>query len=86
LGNYAASGHVEGQAALIMRQQGVSRAELFIDNPNGICGYCSAQVPTLLSEGAELIVRTPLGTVPPSSRWFNGRAFIGNAADPKTWP
>jgi len=91
LGNYAASGHVEGQAALIMREQimreqGVSRAELLMDNPNGICGYCTSQVPTLLSSGAELTVRTPLGTVPPSSRWFNGRTFLGNAADPKGWP
>ena len=85
LSNYAASGHVEGQAALIMREQGVSKAELLIDNPNGICGYCTSQVPTLLPEGAELTVRTPLGTVPPSSRWFNGRTFLGNAADPKGW-
>ena len=86
LGNYAASGHVEGQAALIMRERGVSTAELLIDNANGICGYCTSQVPTLLPEGAQLSVRTPLGTVPPSSRWFNGRTFSGNAADPKAWP
>jgi hypothetical protein len=86
LGNYAASGHVEGQAALIMRETGVSKAELLIDNPNGICGYCNSQLPTLLPEGAELTVRPPLGTVPPSSRWFNGRTFIGNANDPKPWP
>jgi hypothetical protein len=38
LGNYAASGHVEGQAAAIMREQRVTHAELIIDNPNGICG------------------------------------------------
>ena len=86
LGNYAASGHVEGQAALIMREQGVSSAELLMDNPNGICGYCTSQLPTLLPEGAQLTVRTPLGTVPLSSRWFNGRTFLGNAADPKAWP
>jgi hypothetical protein len=69
-----------------MRQQGASNAELLIDNPNGICGYCIAQVPSLLPEGAELTVRTPLGTVPPSSRWFSGRTFLGNGADPRPWP
>lgn len=36
--NYAASGHVEGQAALMMRERGVTSATLNIDNPNGICG------------------------------------------------
>jgi hypothetical protein len=52
--NYAASGHVEGQAALIMRERGVSNARLLMDNPNGICGYCTSHVPTLLPEGAQL--------------------------------
>ena len=85
LPNYAASGHVEGQAALIMRERGVSSAELLIDNPNGICSYCTSQVPTLLPEGAQLMVRPPLGTVP-TQWWFNGRTFLGNAANPKPSP
>lgn len=41
MGNYAASGHVEGQAALIMRERGLTSGTLYIDNPNGICGYCT---------------------------------------------
>jgi len=85
LPNYAASGHVEGQAALIMREQGVSYAELLIDNPNGICSRCVSQVPTLLPGGAELTVTTPFGTVP-KPYWFNSRTIVGNASDPKSWP
>jgi len=59
---------------------------LFIDNPNGICGYCTSQVPTLLPQGAVLDVRTPLGTVTPSARWSYSKTFVGNAADPRPWP
>jgi RHS repeat-associated protein len=46
LQNYAASAHVEGQAALIMRERGATSGTLQIDNPNGICGRCTAQVNT----------------------------------------
>lgn len=38
LPNYIASGHVEGQAALIMGERGAMGGILHIDNPNGICG------------------------------------------------
>jgi len=86
LKNYPASGHVEGQAALIMRERGATSATLSIDNPNGICGRCVSQVPTLLPEGAELQVQTPLGTVPRGPTWSNSRSFVGNAADPLPWP
>ncbi|MGW5134182.1 RHS repeat-associated core domain-containing protein [Streptomyces sp. NPDC004135] len=86
LPNYAASGHVEGQAALIMRDRGASSGRLLIDNPSGICGYCKSQVATLLPEKATLEVGTPLGTVTPSSRWSASRTFVGNDRDPKPWP
>jgi hypothetical protein len=70
LGNYAVSGHVEGQAALIMRRRGAAtHARLIIDNPNGICGMCASQTPTLLPEGATLEVTTR--SVPcPRHVWF----------------
>ncbi len=80
--NYIASGHVEGQAALIMREREAASATLWIDNPNGICSYCTAQVPTLLPEGASLDVQAPLGTVPRDPTWSNSRIFIGNTRDP----
>ncbi|MFF7290216.1 RHS repeat-associated core domain-containing protein [Streptomyces griseorubiginosus] len=85
-GNYAASGHVEGQAALIMREMGAAKGKLIMDNPSVICGYCVSQVPTLLPEGAVLEVTAPAGTVPKTPRWSNSRTFVGNAADLKPWP
>lgn len=86
LPNYAASGHVEGQAALIMRQMNASSGKLLIDNPNGICGYCRSQVPTLLPEDATLRVGTPSGTVTPTGRWSSSKTFTGNDRAPKPWP
>ncbi|CAM5625896.1 RHS repeat-associated core domain-containing protein [Streptomyces hirsutus] len=86
LPNYAASGHVEGQAALLMQGMGATNGRLLIDNPNGICGYCTSQVPTLLPENAVLEVGTPLGTVTPSARWSASKPFIGNDREPKPWP
>ncbi|MEV6667608.1 RHS repeat-associated core domain-containing protein [Streptomyces nigra] len=86
LQNYAASGHVEGQAALLMAEKGAKSGRLFIDNPKGICGYCTSQVPTLLPEGARLEVSTPLGTVTPSGRWSASKTFVGNDREPKPWP
>ncbi|MEH0423309.1 RHS repeat-associated core domain-containing protein [Streptomyces sp. B21-083] len=86
LPNYAASGHVEGQAALIMREMGATNGRLLIDNPGGICGYCTSQVPTLLPDGAVLEVGTPLGTVTPSARWSASKTIVGNDRNPKPWP
>jgi hypothetical protein len=65
---------------------GVTHARLIIDNPNGICGRCVSQVPTLLPEGVTLEVTTPLGTAPKTRGRFNSRTFVGNGNDPKPWP
>jgi len=82
--NYIASGHVEGQAALMMRAQGITSGVLRIDNPSGICNYCVTQVPTLLEGGSILEVQTPLGTVPRDPTWSNSRIFIGNPLEPRS--
>jgi hypothetical protein len=37
-----------------MRERGVTHARLITDNPNGICGSCVSETPTLLPEGATL--------------------------------
>jgi hypothetical protein len=41
-------GHVEGQAAALMRQMGISEATLEINYPN-ICFSCRQNLPTMLS-------------------------------------
>lgn len=79
--HYPAYNHVEGQAAILMRQRGARHADLIMDNPNGICPLCNSNVPSLLPEGATLSVRTPAGTVPKRG-WQNSRTFTGNTTDP----
>jgi Double-stranded DNA deaminase toxin A len=81
--NYIASGHVKGQAALIIRARGVTSGILKINNPNGICNWCTTQLPTLLEDGSTLDVQTPLGTVPRDPTWSNSRIFTGNSQEPR---
>jgi RHS repeat-associated protein len=53
--------HVEGHAAAIMRQQGVSEATLYINNPT-ICPSCTNLLPRMLPSDAQLTVITPSGS------------------------
>jgi hypothetical protein len=53
--------HVEGHVASIMRQAGISRAKLTINNPNGVCQPCRGNVPGMLPRGARLNVQYPNG-------------------------
>lgn len=55
-------GHVEGHAAAIMQQQGISEGMLYINNPN-ICSSCESLLPSMLPPGATLNVVFPDGTV-----------------------
>jgi hypothetical protein len=54
--------HVEGQAAALMRQQGINDATLLINNPK-ICDRCTSLLPRMLPAGAILRVILPSGTV-----------------------
>ena len=72
--------HVEGKAALYMRENGINEATVFHNNPNGTCGFCDRQVPALLPKGAKLTV------VPPSNSVANNvraipvpKTYIGNS-------
>jgi hypothetical protein len=61
--------HVEGQAAALMRQQGISEGTLHINNP-AICSNCVRLLPSMLPSGARLDVIMPNGTI---------KTFVGNA-------
>ena len=50
--------HVEGHAAAIMRQFGISEASVEINNPN-ICDQCNDQLKRMLPPGAVLHVILP---------------------------
>jgi hypothetical protein len=47
--------HVEGHAAALMRQQGVSQGTLYINNPK-VCSPCNRLLPRMLPPGAQLTV------------------------------
>ncbi len=75
--------HVEGKAALYMRENGINEATIFHNNPNGTCGFCDRQVSALLPEGAKLTV------VPPNNAVANNakavpipKVYTGNATIP----
>jgi hypothetical protein len=52
--------HVEGHAAALMRQQGISEAWVEINNPE-ICGSCKVELKRMLPPGAVLHVILPNG-------------------------
>lgn len=54
--------HVEGHAAALMRQEGISEGTLYINNPK-ICGSCTRWLPRMLPPGATLNVVLPDQTV-----------------------
>ena len=54
--------HVEGHAAALMSEQGITEATLYINNPK-ICDSCTRLLPSMLPSGATLHVVLPDGTV-----------------------
>jgi hypothetical protein len=85
LPNYAASGHVEGQAALYIREAESTGGTVYHNNTNGTCGYCNAQIPTLLPENSQLTVVPPANAVANNSRAVaTPTTYTGNANAPKT--
>lgn len=53
--------HVEGHAAATMRNNKISKATLYINNPD-ICRSCTKLLPRMLPAGTELTVVTPKGS------------------------
>lgn len=78
-GNYAASGHVEGKAAILIRESESSGGVVYHNNPNGTCGFCNSQVETLLPEGAKLRVVPPENAIA-NNPWAQAgpTEYIGN--------
>jgi hypothetical protein len=54
--------HVEGHAAALMREQGITDGTLYINNPK-ICVSCTRLLPEMLPPGARLRVVLPDGTI-----------------------
>jgi len=82
--NYPAASHVEGKAAIAIRDSGSSGGTVEHNNTGGTCGFCNAQLPTLLPEGAQLTVVPPANAVPANSRAVAvPTTYVGNANEPK---
>jgi uncharacterized Zn-binding protein involved in type VI secretion len=85
--NYAAAGHVEGKAAIWMRDNDSEGGTVFHNNTNGTCNYCNTQIPTLLPEGSTLDVVPPDNAVA-NNQWAHAdpTSYTGNANSPKVRP
>ena len=82
--NYPNARHVEGQAAITIRETDSTGGTVFHNNPNGTCNYCHNMTSTLLPEGATLHVVPPEGAVPKGPNWHaEPTTYTGNANDPK---
>jgi hypothetical protein len=76
---YGAAGHVEGQAAIIIRETGSSGGIVYHNHPNGTCPTCRSHVATLLQEGTSLLSVPPRNAVAIEKGWTaRARPFIGN--------
>jgi hypothetical protein len=60
--NLVTRSHVEGQAVAIMRESGMNRGVLYINNPE-ICSSCSRLLPRMLPSGTTLDVILPSGKI-----------------------
>ena len=75
--------HVEGKAALYMRENEISEATVYHNNPHGTCGFCDRQVPALLPEGAKLTVVPPSNSVANNARAIPvPKTYTGNSTIP----
>ena len=84
LPNYPNARHVEGQAAITIRETDSTGGTVYHNNPNGTCNYCHNMTSTLLPEGATLEVVPPANAVAPTPRWHDQpTTYTGNANDPK---
>jgi hypothetical protein len=81
---YPAAKHVEGKAAIWIRENGSSGGVVFHNNPNGTCRGCNSNIPTLLPEGATLYALPEAGTMARRSWTDIRKPYIGNSAQPLT--
>jgi hypothetical protein len=79
--NYTPAGHVEGKAAIWIREHNSTGGVVYHNNTDGTCGFCNSMLTTLLP------YKTPLRVVPPSNAVAKDawdidypKEYVGNAA------
>jgi hypothetical protein len=82
--NYESAAHVEGKAAIWMRDHGSSGGVLYHNNTGGTCGYCDSHLETLLPEGATLRVMPPQDASEKNAKAIaRPEEYVGNSKTPK---
>jgi SCP1.201-like deaminase len=85
--NYVPAGHVEGKAALWMREHGSSGGVVYHNNTDGTCGFCNAQIGTLLPNGVRQWVVPPADAIAKNPQARQGLTYhVGNSEVPKLPP
>ena len=85
--DYPSAGHVEGKAAIWIREHNSSGGVVFHNNTDGTCGFCNRQIETLLPNGAILYGVPPLNAVAEKrGATQDPTPYIGNAAEPELPP
>ena len=65
-----------------MRAEGINEAELYINHPNGMCGMCHSNTPTLLEEGP-VMRAIPPDDATPKRYWHHAPTTrVGNSRSP----
>jgi hypothetical protein len=83
--NYPAAKHVEGKAAIWIRENGSTGGVLYHNNRDGTCGFCNAHLRTLLPQGARLRVVPPRDAIAKDAWARPGPTdYEGNAVVPKS--
>lgn len=82
--NYIPASHVEGKAAIYMRDNSITQGTVYHNNTNGTCPYCDKMLPTLLEKGSTLTVVPPSNANAPTQDWVGTiKTYSGNANEPK---
>ncbi len=82
--NYIPASHVEGKAAIYMRENEIKKGTIYHNNTDGTCPYCDKMLPTLLEEGSVLEVIPPKGSKAPKPSWIDRpKTYTGNNKIPK---
>lgn len=65
-----------------MRAEGTNEAELYVNHPNGTCGMCHSNTPTLLEEGSVIRVIPPDDATPKRYWHHTPTTRVGNSRSP----
>jgi hypothetical protein len=85
--NYPPAGHVEGKAAIWIREHGSTGGVVYHNNTDGTCGRCNSQLERLLPEDVRVWIVPPAEAVA-KNRWARQALtdYVGDNALPKPAP